>query len=398
MKKHLKIILIEDNPSDVFFINRILDKASFTYSMEVVENREGFLKSLTNFRPDLVLSDHSLPSFNSLEAFRLARKVFPDIPFILVTGSVSEEFAVQCMKAGIDDYILKNSLLRLPTSIESLFENREMRREKEIVESLHKELRMAYEEIEEKNKNITDSLNYAKRIQDAMLPDRKMLNSIFPDSFILFKPKDIVSGDFYWFGKINNKLLVAVADCTGHGVPGALMSMIGYNFLNANASLTLKNSGADIMKNLDQQVAEVFGGDHSDGMDMALCIIDRENKTLEYTGANRPLVALLGGQLEVFSGNKTGIGGRLSGAEKSYTSHEITYGSGDAFYIFSDGYADQFGGPSDRKIMRRNFLSLIENVASKSMKEQEKALNDYFVNWKGDTEQTDDVLVIGFKL
>jgi phosphoserine phosphatase RsbU/P len=397
MKTHLRIILIEDNSSDIFFIKRVLDKASFTYDIEVVDERDTFLKSINAFRPDIILSDHSLPSFNSLEAFRLARKIIPNIPFILVTGTVSEEFAVQCMKAGIDDYILKNSLLRLPTSIESLFKNREVRREKEIVESLHKELRMAYEEIEEKNKNIIDSLNYAKRIQDAMLPKRKMLNNLVPDSFIYYRPKDIVSGDFYWFEKVNNKILLAVADCTGHGVPGALMSMVGYNFLNAIASDTTKQTGSEILKALSDAVSGVLGKEQNDGMDMALCVIDRENNILEFTGANRPIVTAVEGKVKQFPGSKSAIGGANSTYHR-FESQNISFKSGDSFYIFSDGFADQFGGPSDRKIMRRNFLNLIESASAKNMKLQEKMFHDYFEKWKSENDQTDDVLLIGFRL
>jgi CheY-like chemotaxis protein len=235
MNDPIKILLLEDSPSDVDMIKRTLLKNDLVFSLEVVSNRPGFEEKLFAFDPDIVLSDHSLPQFSSLEALEIARNKKKNIPFILITGSVSEEFAVDCMKAGVDDYILKSSLIRLPSSIHNILSKNKVKREKDIVESLHRELLVAYKKIEESSKSITDSINYAKLIQHAMFVDKGILRSYVHDYFIIFQPKDIVSGDFYWFAHVDQKLVVAIVDCTGHGVPGAFMSMIGYGILNEMA-------------------------------------------------------------------------------------------------------------------------------------------------------------------
>ncbi|MCZ8284827.1 MAG: response regulator, partial [Bacteroidia bacterium] len=170
-------------------------KNDFVFSLEVVFTRLAFEEKLFGFDPDLVLSDHSLPQFTSLEALDIARQRKKNIPFILITGSVSEEFAVECMKAGVDDYILKNSLIRLPSSIHNILSKNKVKREKDIVESLHRELLVAYKKIEESSKSITDSINYARLIQHAMFVDKGILRNYTKDHFIIFRPKDIVSGD-----------------------------------------------------------------------------------------------------------------------------------------------------------------------------------------------------------
>src|SRR4051812_5885041 len=175
MEKHIKILLLEDNLSDAELLMYTLSRAGMDHEVHWVETKNHFLSELHNFKPDVILSDHSLPGFDSLEALRISRRYSPDIPFILVTGTASEEFAVDCMKAGVDDYILKESLIRLPTSIKNIFSKTHAQREKRQVESLHSKLQAAYDKIEQNNKNITDSLNYAKLIQQAMLPDQRIL-------------------------------------------------------------------------------------------------------------------------------------------------------------------------------------------------------------------------------
>jgi phosphoserine phosphatase RsbU/P len=403
MEEQLKILLIEDNVSDAGLLERELKKANMNYSLRVVDNKDLFVKELYSFKPEVVLSDHSLPSFNSLEALKIARGLRPDIPFILVTGAVSEEFAVECMKAGADDYILKNSLIRLPSSILSVFSKKSIKREKEIIESLHNGLQVAYKEIKEKNNNITDSINYAKLIQEAMLPEKGVLAKIFSQSFILNKPKDIVSGDFYWFTEYDNKLLIAVADCTGHGVPGALLSMIGYNLLSEIVNIKGITQPAEILKILNEGVRRILKQDSKenqtrDGMDVALCSIDRKNQKLIFAGANRPLFFFRNDELEFTKGNSYGIGGIQSELVREYTNHEFSFSIGDVIYMYTDGFVDQFGGKDNKKIMRGNFVNLLTSIQYYDLPEQEEILNRWLNEWKGDLEQTDDILLIGIKL
>ena len=255
--------------------------------------------------------------------------------------------------------------------------------------------------IEEKNKDITDSINYAKRIQEAILPEQNLLSKIFNDSFVLFKPKDIVSGDFYWFAEHKGKKIVAVADCTGHGVPGALMSMIGSNILN---KLVIENgiTQPDLILNmLNDEVRTALKQKESnsetrDGMDILLISID--GNTLEYAGAQRPLWLVDNNSLQEIKADKFAIGGIQQEQKRIFTKHVLTLQKDNALYLSSDGFADQFGGESGKKLMTKNFKELLLSVQNKSMTEQKDFLESTIENWKGSREQIDDILVIGIKI
>lgn len=403
MDKELKILLLEDSLSDAELLSRVLEKDELRHAMCIVDTREQFIEQLQQFKPDVVLSDHALPSFNSIEALSLSRSYRPDIPFILVTGTVSEEYAVECMKAGMDDYILKHSLVRLPSSIRTIFSKTHANREKVVIQSLHNELQVAYQEIEEHNKSVKDSINYAKLIQEAMLPEKHILTRSFAHSFVIYRAKDIVSGDFYWFSERDGKLLLAVADCTGHGVPGALMSMVGNGLLNEivnvkgvtrpNEILNKMNRG--LRKALKQDIGENQQGD---GMDLALCVIDKKNHTIEFAGANRHLLYFRQMEFELIKGNKHGIGGLHTASELEFTNHTIPYQEGDIFYMYTDGYADQFGGKKIKRMMTRNLIKLLKYTLSFGIAEQEQLLIKWLENWQGNQPQTDDILLLGVQL
>jgi serine phosphatase RsbU (regulator of sigma subunit) len=401
MNSPLKILLLEDSPADVDMIKRVLLKNDFIFSMENVATRPDFEKKIFEFDPDIVLSDHSLPQFSSLEALEIARNKKKNIPFILVTGSVSEEFAVDCMKAGVDDYILKNSLIRLPSSIDNILSKNKIKREKDIVESLHRELLVAYKRIEETSKSITDSINYAKLIQNAMFVDRGILRNYVKDYFIIFRPKDIVSGDFYWFAYLDNKLVVAIVDCTGHGVPGAFMSMIGYGILNEIVNLHHVTQPAEILKKMNESLNKALKKSKEqqsyDGMDIAICTIDRENAKLEFAGANRHLYYCKDNHMEQIKGNKFGIGGAHINSHKDFMNHTVMFNRNDRVYLFTDGFADQFGGDKGKRMMTKNLVKLLSHTASVSMTEQCLKLNDHLSKWQGKTEQTDDILLLGME-
>ncbi len=218
MYPKLNILLVEDSESDADLLIRHLKKEKIDFFHTRVWQKEAFINSIKDNNPDLIIADNALPQFSGMEAFHILKKEKKQIPFILVTGTVSEKLLAEYAKEGIDDYILKENLLRLPSAIEHVVS-------KKRVEVLHKKLEIAH-------KDIKDSINYAKIIQDATLPDIAMLSDIFPESFILFQPKDILSGDFYWFEKRESEIFFTIADCTGHGVPGALLAMMGNNLLN----------------------------------------------------------------------------------------------------------------------------------------------------------------------
>jgi len=255
--------------------------------------------------------------------------------------------------------------------------------------------------IREKNKSISDSINYAQRIQQAILPEKEEIHGVLKDCFILFKPKDVVSGDFYAFEQKNEKVIIAAVDCTGHGVPGAFMSMIGHDQLSQIIKEKNIVKPSEILINLNKGIKSSLkqrdsGSETRDGMDLALCTIDLKNNKLEYSGAQRPLYHV-NGQLTEIKANKMAIGGTTE-EDYNYTNHEISFVNGDCFYIFSDGYADQFGGKNGKKFSTKQFKELLTDIHEKSMEEQLVILDNKFNSWKGELEQVDDILVIGFKV
>ena len=264
------------------------------------------------------------------------------------------------------------------------------------------ELKSAYDSIEEKNKDITASINYAQRIQQAILPRPGVLQKTAPDSFIFFQPKDIVSGDFYWIDQRDNACYIAAVDCTGHGVPGAFMSMLGYEKLNE--ALMKSREAGEILRQLNQGMKKALGqsgqeGETRDGMDIALLhFSSASGKTrLQYAGANRPLWILRKGAdaMEEIKATKVAIGG-YTPDEQQFETHLFEMKTGDIVYVFSDGYSDQFG-KGGKKLKSSKWKEVLLSIRNLSMKEQGAFLANYLKEWKEEQEQTDDVLVIGIR-
>ncbi len=257
-------------------------------------------------------------------------------------------------------------------------------------------------EIELKNKNITDSIQYASRIQNAVLPPDEYMNATLPQHFIFFKPRDIVSGDYYWMTHKDGETVLAVADCTGHGVPGAFMSMLGIAFLNEIVNRAEKLVASNILNGLRDHVKKSLRqtgkqDEAKDGMDIALCVFNNDKKQLQYAGAYNPLYIIRNGELIQLKADRMPIG--IYHKEKeSFTNHVVELQSSDVIYLFSDGYNDQFGGKEGKKFMIKQFQSLIIEIHQKPLDEQKQILNNTFDNWKGNLEQVDDILVIGFKI
>ncbi|MEW6467949.1 MAG: tetratricopeptide repeat protein [Bacteroidota bacterium] len=267
----------------------------------------------------------------------------------------------------------------------------------------NQELEAKNQLIEEKNKDITDSIKYAKRIQEAIFPPEETRLRIMPESFILYKPKDIVSGDFYWIEQWGNKTLFAAVDCTGHGVPGAFMSIVGCNLLNqavnehgiSKPGLILNALNKGVSKTLRQKYEE---SSVKDGMDIALCSIDRKAGLLEFAGAYNSVYIVRNGQLNEINGDKFPVGIFFGEEMKMFSNHEVPVNAGDQVYVFSDGYADQFGGPSGKKFKYKRLKELILSVCDLSMEKQKEILADTIEKWRGDLEQVDDILVMGVRV
>jgi serine phosphatase RsbU (regulator of sigma subunit) len=274
--------------------------------------------------------------------------------------------------------------------------------EKEIFRLRNVELKEAYDIIEEKNKDITASINYASRIQRAMLPDTKEIRGLTNRCFILYLPKDIVSGDFYWFSKVNSKLVIVAGDCTGHGVPGALMSMLGISLLEEIVNKREILESDKILNELRDQIQRALHqrGDKEgtkDGMDISLCIIDDKLKSIEFSGAYNNLYFIRYNELTEYKADRMPIG-IFDHSGQLFTKQEIIYQPGDTIYMFSDGYADQFGGPNIKKFRASVLKEVLVKNSNLPLQKQKEKLEKEFYEWKGENGQIDDVLIFGLKL
>lgn len=299
---------------------------------------------------------------------------------------------------------IENALLY--DNLENKVEERtkELKATVELVNHQKDEIETQKTVVEISHKKITDSINYAKKIQDAILPSNEFFKNNFTDYFILFKPRDVVSGDFYWAKKVNNYLVFSVADCTGHGVPGAFVSMLGIAFLNEIVRRKEIVTASDVLEHLRKEVKtslqQSTGTQNKDGMDIALCIIDTETNKLQYSGAYNPLLIFKSGEpkrkLISFSPNRQPIGIHIN--EHKFTNHTFQLSKGDNLYLFSDGYADQLGGKRGSKFYIKYFKELLAKIQNEDMKNQKELLSKNFIEWKGKNKQLDDVLVIGVKI
>ncbi len=296
--------------------------------------------------------------------------------------------------------------------------NEEIVVQKNIVDKANLEIKKQKNEIEEINHNITAGINYAARIQHATLPNISFIKQHFQDGFVFFNPKETVSGDFYWFAEVkderppslfrrnkeneeNAKYIVAVIDCTGHGVPGAFMSMLGDAFLNqivkqqktTSPDLILNELHKFIRATLQQETSE-----NNDGMDVAICTIDKSNNKMEFAGAKNPLIYIQRGEVHKINGDLKCIGGMQKEQERIFTKHTINIDDSTRFYIYSDGFQDQFGGKMGRKFMAKPFRDMLIENSSKPFEEQRQILQEKFIEWKGDFIQMDDTTIIGIKI
>ncbi len=276
---------------------------------------------------------------------------------------------------------------------------RELRR---IIRLRTAEIRLQKDKIEAINRDIMDSIQYAQRIQAALLPPGDYIDSCFPERFILYLPRNVVSGDFYWIASINGKVVAVTADCTGHGVPGAMMSMLGMAYLNEiigkasdlNSDRILNQLRSEIVKSLRQKGQE---GESQDGMDMALFILDTQNLKLEYSGANMALHLIRNSEIQTMHPDRMPIG-ISSYLSVPFTRQVIDVRKGDILYTFSDGFQDQFGGPDNKKFMIKKLRALLTDIHSKSLSEQKDILHKTLTDWMGNNFQVDDILVMGIKV
>ncbi len=322
------------------------------------------------------------------------------------------EFANQTGKGNFEAYYkplskddsLGHALLKMRDGLsenERVLEHKVVERTEQVVKQ-KEEIQEKTKELETLFKQVTDSIHYAKRIQEAILPPLSLVKSILPESFILYKPKDIVSGDFYWIDKKNDWSYFAAVDCTGHGVPGAFMSIVGYNLLKDILNNSNAITPAAIMDKMNDGVANTLHSGSSDnqtkdGMDMTLCALNYKTLELQFAGAFNPLYIVRNNELLQFKVDKFPIG-MFIGEKQHFTNNSVQLQNGDNVYIFSDGYADQFGGPKGKKYMAGNFRELLKEMSKLPIENQSINLNQTIEEWRGNLEQVDDILVIGIKV
>ncbi len=323
-----------------------------------------------------------------------------------VTGNneitrLSEKFNM--MIAQLESYYyeleekVKERTLRIEKQKEEIESQRDALAEKNTM------LNEAYTEIEEQKKHIMDSIYYARRIQTAILPSYNLLDKYIKSYFIFYMPKDIVSGDFYWMSAASGLVMIAAVDCTGHGVPGAFMSIVGFNQLNNAVTVQKARKASDILNELNKGVIQTLNentGETSikDGMDMTLCVFDFKNKKLDFAGANNPLIHIRDNNMNKIKGDRFPIGAFVDGQEQLFANNEIRLLDGDMIYMFSDGYADQFGGPENKKFFTKRFEQLLFEIHNYSLEEQKEKLKTTLFDWMGNNDQVDDILVIGIRI
>jgi serine phosphatase RsbU (regulator of sigma subunit) len=276
-------------------------------------------------------------------------------------------------------------------------ENRQHKEKNREIRQAYLKIAQQHRVIEEKNRSITDSINYAFKIQSALLPSPWRFKAAFEDNFIFNQPRDIVSGDFWWLHESETEITLAFADCTGHGVPGALMSIVGIDCLNLVIGDARATDPGTILTLLDQKIASALNmgsgaTNSSDGMDITLLQVNKKTQQLSLASANRPVFLVSGGQLTEIKPDKMPIG-EFYDDKKNFTTQIVPAKKGDVLYFFTDGYPDQFGGERGKKLKLKGFRSFIQSVASLPLAEQEQRTAEFFHAWKGPHEQVDDVLV-----
>ena len=291
--------------------------------------------------------------------------------------------------------------------------NNELQQQKEEIEAQRDEIEAQKSKVEKQrdkiqhqNNQIKSSIQYASKIQQALLPPEKFIKESFKESFIYFKPKDIVSGDFYWYKRVNDLAVIAIADCTGHGVPGAFMSMLGISFLNEIVGSDIhdkicKNANI-ILNDLRQKVIDSLRQDDTksttkDGMDIAFILLDTNTNELQFAGAYNPLLIVRNNEIIEIPADRMPVGVHRK-QENSFTNNNFQLQKNDSIYMFSDGYMDQFGGEKGRKFLKKRFLSLLLEINERNMDEQQEIIDTVLKKWKQNIDQVDDILVMGFKI
>ena len=385
------VLVVDDNPKNLQVLGGMLVNEGI--GVEFALNGRAAISWLDNKDFDLILLDIMMPDMDGYEVCAEIKKnpATADIPIIFITAKTDSESIIKGFETGGVDYVTKpfipkELIVRVRSQIN-------IKKSKEKIVSYLKV-------IEQNNKNIRDSIKYARNIQNAVLNTSSTKMGKYPENFILYLPKDIVSGDFFWYCDLKDKFILAVMDSTGHGVPGAFMSILGTTLLN-DIVLHEKISRPDaIMEHLKTRLMDTLGQTAGnitirDSIEGGVIVYDKENKTIQFSGSFNPLILIHDKTLTKIKADRIPIG--FYELENNFTLQSVDIKKGDTIYLFSDGYVDQFGGPEARKLMIGRFMELLVNVNEFKMDIQKSILKEFISDWRGDAEQTDDILVVGMK-
>lgn len=425
------ILIADDDVSNLNILRNYLEESD--NSFRILRATNGKKASDIAFKelPDLILLDWEMPVMNGIDALaRLkSHELTKEIPVIMVTARTRAEDLERALEIGAMDYIKKpidkvELLARVRSAIKLRFAYKNLENTRDKLAGSLKEIRRKNHELEKAYENITDSIRYAQRIQSASLIKSREIIDCLPESFIFYAPRDIVSGDFYWASQISvqpileklsqkepapihrnypsQKTIIAAIDCTGHGVPGALMTMLGRALLDNIVNENYITEPAQILYALDAKVKTILTQNAAkqesrDGMDMSVLSVDHTLNQVTFAGAKHMLYIIKNRELFQIPGSRYPIGGSYYDAKKDFESHTLKIKGDETFYLATDGFQDQFGGRQNQKYMRKRFRSLLLKNSHLSLSEQAQAMRYELTNWKGSNSQTDDILVLGIK-
>jgi CheY-like chemotaxis protein len=404
------ILIVDDFPKNLQVLANII-KSETDYNIAAATSGVRALKIVENILPDLVLLDVMMPDMDGLEVCRhLKTSEFTrDIPVIFLTAKSGADDIVNGFGVGAVDYITKpfngtELLARMRTHLE-------LKRSRQALRDSYQKLQTANRQIVEKNEKIeeiiyhlTDSINYGRLIQNAIMHKKQDVQAIFKESFVFFKPRDIVSGDFFWISGpyTDGRVIIAAVDCTGHGVPGAFISILSYQLMNEIIVIRKTRQPDAILNQLHEGIKSVFNQEKTEiygGMDVAVCCLDPVNRVLEFSGARNPLFYFHNDRPQLIKGDRFTVGGFKKTENRVFTKQVIKIQDSSMFYIFTDGFPDQLGGNNERRFTRKKFQELLQHIHHLPMKDQEAALEKTLSSWRGrEYDQIDDILVIGFRL
>lgn len=407
---NVKNILYVDDEED----NLTVFYSTFRREYNILTAKSGkeAIEILREKEVHLIITDQRMPEMTGIEFLETVIPKYPDCIRMILTGFSDIEAIIQAINKGrVYRYITKPwNKDELRQTINNAIETFELKlKNKNLVSELQKsnehleqKVIERTQKIESQKNEITDSIRYAKRIQNAVFPPEEVIDKLLPEYFILNKPRDIVSGDFYWLAEKEDKVVVAVADCTGHGVPGAFMSMLGIAFLNEIVNKSASLQANEILNQLRSQVIRSLHqtgkeDEARDGMEIALCIIDFNKRKVQFAGAFSPLYLVRDHELVEIKADKMQIG-IYDDEEQSFMYQELQLNQNDTIYLFSDGYVDQIGGPRRKSFKSKYFKDLLLNNHEVNMEEQKKILEKTIEEWRGEMEQIDDMLVMGIKM